>query len=183
MSVQAVARRYAGALFDVVTKNNTMDAAHAGLQEFAALVANSAELQQVFASPAVPLAKKRAVAETLATQGNLPVEVQRLISALADRDRLSFIADVAKAFDARVMDAKHVLDAHVTTAVALTPDRTQALADALGKAVGGTVRITASVDPAIVGGVVARVGSTVYDGSVTRQLERLKSQLINSQSK
>ena len=79
-----------------------------------------------------PLAKKRAVAETLATQGNLPVEVQRLISALADRDRLSFIADVAKAFDARVMDAKHVLDAHVTTAVALTPDRTQALADALG---------------------------------------------------
>ena len=76
-----------------------------------------------------------------------------------------------------------MLDAHVTTAVALTPDRTQALADALGKAVGGTVRITASVDPAIVGGVVARVGSTVYDGSVTRQLERLKSQLINSQSK
>ena len=51
------------------------------------------------------------------------------------------------------------------------------------KAAGGTVKITASVDPSIVGGVVARVGSTVYDGSVTRQLERLKSQLINSQSK
>ena len=183
MSIQAVARRYAGALFEVVNKNNTMDAVHASLQEFAGMVGNSAELQQVFASPAIPPAKKRAVADALVAQAGLPVELQRLVAALAERDRLAFIGDVAKAFDARVMDAKHVLEAHVTTAVALTPDRTQALADALGKAAGGTVKISASVDPAIVGGVIARVGSTVYDGSVTRQLERLKSQLINSQSK
>jgi F-type H+-transporting ATPase subunit delta len=183
VSLHAVARRYAVALFDVVKKNQTMDAAHAALTGFAAVVAGSDELQQVFASPSVPAAKKAAVAAALAGQAGLPDEVRRLVAALAERDRLTLIADVARAFDARVMQERHVLDAQVTTAVALSPERTQALADALGKAAGGTVKITATVDPSIVGGVVARVGSTVYDGSVTRQLERLKSQLINSQSK
>ena len=178
-----MARRYAGALFDVVKTNQTMDAAHAALTGFAALVDNSDELRQVFASPGIPAAKKAAVAAALVAQASLPVEVARLVAALAERDRLAFIGDVARAFDARVMQHKHILDAQVTTAVALSPETTQALADALGKAAGGTVKITATVDPSIVGGVVARVGSTVYDGSVTRQLERLKSQMINSQSK
>lgn len=183
MSTQAVARRYAGALFDVVTRNQTMDAAHAALTGFAALVAGSDELQQVFASPSIPAPKKAGVAATLVAQAGVPGEVARLVAALADRDRLALLGDVAKAFDARVMQEKHVLDAQVTTAVPLSAERTQALADALGAAAGGTVKITATVDPSIIGGVVARVGSTVYDGSVTRQLERLKSQLINSQSK
>lgn len=183
MSLQAVARRYAVALFDVVKTNQTMDAAHTALTGFAAVITGSDELQQVFMSPSVPAAKKAAIASALGAEAGLPVEVSRLVAALADRDRLSLLGDVARAFDARVMQEKHVLDAQVTTAVALSPERTQALADALGKAAGGTVKITATVDPSIVGGVVARVGSTVYDGSVTRQLERLKSQLINSQSK
>ena len=178
MTLQAIARRYATALFDVTRQNNSLDAAQAGLASFAGLIAGSPELANVFASPAVTAAKKRSVADALVAQLNLPVEIQRLIVALADRDRLGLVAEVASAFDARVRQEKHILQAEVTTAVPLTAERAGELAASLGKALGGTVTIEQRVDPSIVGGVIAKVGSLVFDGSVTRQLELMKSELI-----
>lgn len=183
MTLQSVVKRYAGALFDVVKKNGSIDAAYSGLSSFAALVAGSPELSRVFASPGVPMAKKRALAETLAGQLGASQEIVRLLGVMGDRDRLGLVADVASAFEARVMQERHVLQAAVTTAVPLTSERSAALSAALGRATGGTVSIDARVDPAIIGGVVARVGSTVFDGSVTRQLEIMKTQLINAQNK
>lgn len=183
MTLQSVARRYAGALFDVTKKNGSIDAAFTGLQSFAALVNQSPELSKVLASPAVPAAKKRALAETLAAQLGVSPEIARLLGTMGDRDRLGLVALVATAFESRVMQERHILQAQVTTAVPLSSDRSAALAAALGRATGGTVQIDARVDPSIVGGVIARVGSTVYDGSVTRQLEIMKTQLINAQNK
>ncbi len=183
MTLHGVARRYAGALFDVVKKNGTIDAAYSGLSSFAALVAGSPELSKAFASPGVPMAKKRALAETLAGQLGVSPEVLRLVGTMGDRDRLGLVADVASAFETRVMQERHILQAEVTTAVALTEERSAALAAALGRATGGTVKIDAHVDTAIIGGVVARVGSMIFDGSVTRQLEIMKTQLINAQNK
>ncbi len=183
MTLQSVARRYAGALFDVTKKNGSIDAAFAGLQSLASLVAQSAELQKVFGSPAVPAAKKRVLAETVATQLGVSPEVARLLGVMGDRDRLSLIASVASAFETRVMQERNILQAQVTTAVPLSSERSAALAAALGRSTGGTVKIDARVDPAIIGGVIARVGSTVFDGSVTRQLEIMKTQLINAQNK
>jgi len=177
VTLQSIARRYASALFDVTKKNNTLDAAQAGLAAFAALVAGSPELTTVFGSPAVAAAKKLTVAQTLVAQLNAPQEIQRLITALGDRDRLGLVAEVAKAFDAKVRQEKHILQAEVTTAVPLTAERTAALAASLGKALGGTVTIEPRVDPSIVGGVIAKVGSLVFDGSVTRQLELMKTVL------
>ena len=183
MTAQSVARRYAAALFDVVKKNGTIDAADAGLSSFAALVAESQEAAHAFASPAVPAQRKRALAEALAKQLGAPAEIVRLLGVMGDRDRLGLIAAVASAFDARVKEERHILQADVTTAVPLTDDRAAALAGALGRATGGTITINRQVDPAIVGGVVARVGSVVYDGSVSRQLELMKTQLLNAQNK
>lgn len=183
MTAQSVARRYAGALFDVTKKSGSIDATFTGLQAFAALVEQSPELSKVFASPAVPMPKKRALAETLATQLGVTAEVSRLIGIMGDRDRLSMVSAVAAAFETRVMQERNVLQAQVTTAVPLTSERTAALSAALGRATGGTVHVDAQVDPSIIGGVIARVGSTVFDGSVTRQLEIMKTQLINAQNK
>jgi F-type H+-transporting ATPase subunit delta len=177
VTLQAVARRYASALFDVSEQKHTTDAVQAALAALASTVAGSAELTQVFASPAVPATKKSAVAAELASRLNAPDEVTRLLTALGERDRLSLIGDVAAAFDAKVRDARHVMQADVTTAVPLSDAHKAQLAAALGQATGGTVTINAHVDPSIVGGVVARVGSLVFDGSVTRQLERMKTVL------
>lgn len=182
MTLQSLARRYAVALFDVVMKNGSIDAAYAGLSGFAALVASSPELSRVLASPAVPSPKKRALAETLAAQLGVSPEVMRLLGVMGDRDRLSLTGAVAAAFETRVMQQRQILQAEVTTAVPLTAAASAALAVALGRATGGTVKIDARIDPSILGGVVARVGSMVFDGSVTRQLEIMKTQLINSQN-
>ena len=182
MTLQSIARRYAAALFDVTRNNKSLDAAQAGLASVAALVAGSPELAAVFASPAIPPAKKLAVAESLVAQLNVPQEIQRLVAALGDRDRLGLIGDVSSAFDAKVRQEKQIMQADVTTAVPLSPERTAALAASLGQALGGTVTIEQHVDPSIVGGVIAKVGSLVFDGSVTRQLERLKTELLKSSS-
>jgi len=79
---------------------------------------------------------------------------------------------------ARVMDVGQAVTADVVTAVPLSEQGQSQLAVALGKVTGRTVTVNARVDPAIVGGVVARVGSLVFDGSVVRQLERLRERLL-----
>lgn len=180
MTLQAMARRYAAALYDVATKNGTVAQARADLNAFAQLIASHDELAKVFASPAIPLTKKRAVVEQLlAASSGISAEVGRLLMLLADRDRLNLVGEVAAAFEARVMQAERVMPAEVVTAAPLTDDRRAALVAALGRATGGTVTLTEKVDPTIIGGVIARVGSTVFDGSITQQLERLKQRLLS----
>jgi F-type H+-transporting ATPase subunit delta len=129
----------------------------------------------------VPAGVKREVlAALMDATGIASPEVRRMVALLADRDRLGILPDLAAAYAGLLMDAKQIVRADVVTAVPLTPASRAALADALGRASGKTVTMTERVDPSIVGGVVARVGTFVYDGSVTRQLERLREQLTTS---
>lgn len=177
MSARSMARRYAAALFDVVQKSGTADRAERDLKAFVDLVKSHDNLQDVFAAPIAP-ARKRAVLDALlAASGDMSPEVARLLGLLADRDRLASLDEVAHAFDERLMQLRRIVPAEVTTAVPLTDSRRAALAQALGRATGSDVTMSEKVDPAIIGGVVARVGSMVFDGSVTRQLERLRDRL------
>jgi len=181
MNAEPVARRYAAALFDVTAKAGSTDRASQDLGVLARLFADSAELRHVVASPTVPASAKKAVfAAIMEAAGLISAEVRRLVAMLADRDRLPLLPALEAAFAARVDDAKRVAQADVVTAVPLTPASRAALAEALGKASGKTVTMTERVDPAIIGGVVARIGTFVYDGSVARQLERLKTQLTTN---
>jgi F-type H+-transporting ATPase subunit delta len=97
---------------------------------------------------------------------------------MAERDRLGSVPDVAAAFTERLMAHRKVMDAQIVTASALPENQRAALAQALSSAVGAEVRLKESVDPSIVGGLVARVGSVVYDASLTRQLEKMRQQLL-----
>jgi F-type H+-transporting ATPase subunit delta len=96
---------------------------------------------------------------------------------LAERDRLVILPEVAELFDARLMEHQNVVRASIVTAVALPSDRVTALAAGLTRATGRNVLVETQVDPAIIGGAVARIGGTVYDGSITRQLERIRETL------
>ena len=99
---------------------------------------------------------------------------------LAERDRLVLLRDVLTAFSERVIDYRNVVRAEVTTAAPIDATRTEAIRNGLAKLTGRTVTLAAKVDPGIIGGLVARVGSTVYDASVTRQLEKMKERLVES---
>jgi F-type H+-transporting ATPase subunit delta len=173
------ARRYAGVLFDVVEPRGQTAKALDDVRALAATVAGSGELRQVLDNPAIAIAKKHAIAEAIAAQLGVGDEVRRMLGLLAERDRLGAMGEVASAFVDRVNQARRTVEADVVTASPLTEDRRAALAQALGRAAECQVTIRERVDPSIIGGVVARVGSLVFDGSVVRQVERLKERLAS----
>jgi F-type H+-transporting ATPase subunit delta len=182
MTVQPVARRYAQALFDVTQAgaqaSGRVDAISEALTSLASLTTSNDELRKLIASPTVPPAAKRAVMIGILDAGGITLdEVRRLVGLLADHDRLAILDQVATAFSERVLEAQKVAHADVVTAVPLTPASRAALAAALGKASGKTVTMTERVDPSIIGGVVATIGSFVYDGSIAHQLNKMKKQL------
>jgi F-type H+-transporting ATPase subunit delta len=178
MTLNAIARRYAAALFDVVRKRNTIERVEQELNAIRDLVASHDDLRRVFDTPTVPAPKKRAIVDAvLASAGGVSDETRRLFEMLADRDRLVILPALAAAFSERAMQSRNVVAAEVTTAVPLPAGKRDSLVAALGRATGGAVTMTEKVDPSIIGGVVAKVGSVVFDGSVTRQLQRMREQL------
>lgn len=183
MTPRAAAVRYARALFDVAQKER-LDLAQLDreLSGFAALVASHEPLARTFFNPAVPAPRKRAIVEQLLDRNPLSPPVARLLMLLAERDRLTVLDEVTRAFRERVMDSQQIVRAEVTTAIPLPPDRVAAMQQGLARATGRQVQLEARVDPAIIGGAVARIGSTVYDGSVVTQLQKLKETLAQVES-
>ena len=183
MTPRAAAMRYARALFDVARKE-TLDLKRvdAELSGFAQLVAGNEALARTFLNPAVPAPRKRAVVEQLLRLNPLSPPVSRLLILLAERDRLAIIDELTRAFRDRVMDYEQIVRAEVTTAIPLPQDRVTALQQGIARATGRQVQLEAKVDPSIIGGAVTRIGSTVYDGSVTTQLQKLKETLVEADS-
>jgi F-type H+-transporting ATPase subunit delta len=178
MTARTVARQYANAAFAVAQQNQRVDAFGVELQAFASLVREHAELRQALAAVAVPRQLKRGlIAALLERSGTASGELRRLLDLLADNDRLLLLEGVAEAYRERAMSAAGVVTAELVTAQPLGHDRQAALATALGHATGRRVEVSGRVDESIVGGVVATVGGVVYDGSVSRQLERMRQQL------
>jgi F-type H+-transporting ATPase subunit delta len=174
-------RRYASALFDVTQKAGTTDAAGTSLEGLGALVSGHDELSRVLASPAIPVTVKRdIILGVIDAVGGVSAEVRRLVSMLAERDRLGELSDVVAAFGEQLMESRRELRAEIVTAVPLSDASRSALTEALGRASGKSVTIDASVDPSIIGGVIAKVGSFVYDASLTRQLERMRDALTTA---
>jgi len=93
---------------------------------------------------------------------------------------LMLLPEIARAYDDRLMDHLNVIRGEVTTAFALAPEKVRALEQGLQQATGRKVVLESRVDPSIIGGVVTRLGSTVYDGSLTTQLQKIKQSLIET---
>lgn len=183
MTSRAAAMRYARALFDVAQKDKLdLKRLEGELAAFGQLVATHEALSRTFFNPAVPAPRKRAIVEQLLALSPLSPPIARLLSLLAERDRLTLLDELTRAFRERVMDYHQIARAEVTTAVPLPPDRVAALREGIARATGRQVQLETNVDPAIIGGVVTRIGSTVYDGSVATQLQRLKDTLVQAES-
>ena len=178
MTGRTAGARYARALFDVALKEADPQRAETELGAFAAMVAAHEPLQRALVTPSIPPARKRGVVQALlAKAGSVTPAVAKLLLMLAERDRFALLPDITEAYRERLMQHQGVVRAEVVTAVPLPAGRVAALEEGIARATGRSVVLTATVDPAIIGGAVTRVGSTVYDGSVARQLERLKERL------
>ena len=96
---------------------------------------------------------------------------------LADRNRLGLVPQLATVYDERLRELRQVVQVDMTTAMPLTPSQAADFEERLSKATGRQVLMTTAVDPMLIGGAVARIGTIVYDGSIANQLARMKERL------
>lgn len=178
MTNRTAATRYARALLDVALKEQAdLTLVERQLADFAALVAGHDDLRRALLNPAVPAPRKRAAVADLVARAELQPILARTLTLLAERDRLVLLPDLLDAFRQRLLDQRNVVRAEVTTAMPIAPERLSDIQRGLAAATGRTVDLTARVDPSIVGGMVARVGGTVFDGSVVNHLQRIRQRL------
>jgi len=181
MTNRTAATRYARALLDVsVSESGDLAKVETDLAAFVALFAQYPALQKVLMNPAVPVQRKQGTVSELTTRlGTTPV-LSKLIALLAERDRLVLLPDLLASYRERMLDHLKIVRVEVTTVAPIAADRATALEASLARMTGRTVTVVTRVDPSIIGGMVARIGSTVYDGSVTTQLAKMKRKLVES---
>lgn len=178
MSTRTSATRYAKALLDVA--GHDAEAIEQSLTSFASALSGSPELRLALLSPSVTAANKRAIATAVAERIGMATPAVRVLQLLAERDRLHLTDELVAAYRGRLLDQKKIVKAQIRSATPLSPVDVAAIEGRLGAATGKNVSVEASVDPDLIGGVVAKVGSTVYDGSVRTQLEKLRKQLVGT---
>ena len=172
--VSTVAERYALALFELALEQEQLAAVETDLGNFAGLLAESADLRRLVASPVFSAEEQtRAITKVLDSAG-LGGLVGNLIKVAASNRRLFVVPDVTTAF--RRLAAKHrgEISAAVTSAEPLTEKHIAALKDALKASLGKDVALETKVDPALIGGLIVRVGSRMLDGSLRTKLNSLK---------
>lgn len=179
MTGRALANRYARALADVIIIRNESDKVTSELSAFARMMRDHDELKEVFASPALPVEKKTAVLKELIDVMKLSETSSNFLHLLLNNFRLVDL-DIMLSALAEEMDIRlGVVAADVTTARDITDDEKNKLAEKLKKVTGKDVRLKFSKDPEIIGGVLTRIGSVVYDGSIKEQLAQLKKNLLS----
>jgi len=179
MPVSAAATRYSNALADVVTDAGSTIAPQDALAELRSFEAalGSPELRNALITPAVPPARKRAVVGRVGDVLGLSRISRNFLFVLIDHRRISEFSDVVNAFEQTLEQRLGFARAQVASASELTEEQRVALIAALEKASDKRLRAQFAVDASLIGGVVARIGSTVYDGSVRGQLQVLKRRL------
>jgi F-type H+-transporting ATPase subunit delta len=174
------AARYAKALLDVSRREGDPQAVERGLAAFVSLTDGHPQLARALVNPAIPVQRKTALVDALMARAPVDPVLGKMLRLLAGRDRLVLLPDLLEEYRRRLMDLQNIVRAEVTSAVPLPAGAAQAIERALAARTGRTVAMKTRVDPAILGGVVTRIGSVVYDGSVKRQLERMKDALTSS---
>jgi F-type H+-transporting ATPase subunit delta len=177
----AVAARYARAFADVVAERK-MDPEKtiAELMQMAALVSSSHELHNVLLNPAVENKQKISLLDAIIKKMGGSKLLRNFVAVLIDHKRISQIGEIAQQFKQQLNERMGIADAKVSSARELTASEKKLLEQRLAGVTGKTVRATYSEDASLLGGAVVRIGSTIYDGSVRGQLERLKLEIVGS---
>ena len=173
MSLQTVARRYATALADVAIERREEREVQKELGQWAAMVESNPQLKEVFANPTIIHDHKRKVLDDLIARTRVRETTASFLRVLLKNQRLAQLRDIAARYVQVLDERTGVLAGSVTTARPISEDLKQTLHETLSAATGRKVRLTFETDEKIIGGLVARIGSTVFDGSVESHLERL----------
>jgi F-type H+-transporting ATPase subunit delta len=182
LSLQTVARRYATALADVAIERREEREVQTELEQWASLLEANPQLKEVFANPTVAYDQKRTVLEELISRSRVRETTGSFLRVLLKNQRLSQLREVVVRFRAVLDERAGVVAANVTTARPIPEELKNTLHETLTAATGQKVQLSFTTDETIIGGLVARIGSTIFDGSVQSHLERLSEGLAGSKS-
>lgn len=174
MLLGSISRRYAKALLALAVEADRIDPWAQSLSALKKAADASPDLRDALANPVYTREQRQALAARVAKVLELDPEPASLVALLADRNRLGYLVGVADAYGRLADEKLGRLRAQVASAVPLSESEASALAQRLADATKAKVIVERAVDPSLLGGVVAQVGSLVYDGSLRSQLEELR---------
>jgi F-type H+-transporting ATPase subunit delta len=178
MASAAAARRYARALYQLARDEGRVDEVRAELSRFAALLDESRELHGVLFRPLHPMRERRAVLVRVAERLGASTLISRFFTYLIDRRRIVDFPQIRAEFERLADESAGLLRAEVTAAAPLEPAQRERLTRALSERTGRRVELAERIDPALIGGLIAKVGDLVYDGSLRTQLRQLRTNLM-----
>jgi F-type H+-transporting ATPase subunit delta len=179
--VASVTNTYARALADVVF-DRAEDAPKVlrEVQSVAELVSGSKELKEVWETPSITAEQKRAVLDAIVSREGISPEVRNFVAVVIDHRRINFLGEIAKQFEQELSQRLGFVEAKITTARDLDGDERSGLESEVAKMTGKKVRAHYSRQESLIGGAVVRIGSTIYDGSVSGQLNRIREKIAGS---
>ena len=177
MVTGSLARRYARAVMEIGTAHGNLDQIGADLRSLAHAMHTSAELVTVLTNPAIRRADRRKVIEALLGRLGATQLTKTVVSLLLDRERLASLPSISRELDTMIEARAGRVSAEVTSAQPLSKGQVESITSALEKISGKKVDLVKREDPALLGGVVAKLGDTVYDGSLRTQLRTLRDDL------
>jgi len=174
----AVSSRYARALVEVVLEQGIdANVAREQLNSIAEAVRESVELRRVWESPAISAEQKRSVLDAIVGQIGAAKPVRNFLAIVIDHRRIAMLDDIARQFGVELDAQLGVVGAEISSARQLSAEEKRELESQVERLTGKKVRARYASDPGLLGGVVVRVGSTIYDGSIRGQLEKMKQDL------
>ena len=177
--MKALAERYASALVEVTLENKQADLVKLELAAFATMVRESPELHAFLSNPSIARASKHAAIEQLVARMGASRTLRNYLFVIVDQRRAALLPEIEQAFSTLLDARQGIMQATVTSAGDLTSEERAELDAALAKLTGKKVQAQFNTDPALIGGAVVRIGSTIYDGSVRAQLDRLRARMIS----
>jgi F-type H+-transporting ATPase subunit delta len=174
----SLAKRYAKALVDVAAASGELEPVARELAEFAELLRGQRELRHFFANPSILTRNKLTAFAEIAGRMGLRTLTATFLRVVVEAGRLGALDGILRAYEGLMDDRLNRVRAQVTTAAALDPATEQQLRRRLFERLGKEVVLEVRQDPALLGGIVTRVGSVVYDGSLRTQLAMLRAELM-----
>jgi F-type H+-transporting ATPase subunit delta len=175
--LRSASLQYATALADIALEQGAAEPVKKQLEDFGAAYAESSELRSVLSSPAVERTAKHGVIEKLATRMGASRIVRNFLFIVVDNQRTHLLPEILQTFEGVIRQRQGVAEAEVTSAAELTaPQKTQ-LQQTLERLTGKKIQAKYSLDPALLGGALVRIGDTIYDGSVRNRLNQMRARL------
>jgi F-type H+-transporting ATPase subunit delta len=175
--LKSASLQYANALADVALAQGAADAALKQLGDFVTAFEVSSELRNFLTSPGVPREAKHGVIEKIAARIGAGKIIRNFLFVIADHQRTHILPEILAAFQDVIRQRQGVAEAEISSAVELSTAQKKKFAQTLERLTGKKIQAKYSLDPALMGGAVVRVGDTVYDGSVRSSLNEMRARL------